>query len=63
MTLNFTNGCGRPTSSRHRARIVDTGNQMAQRCWQRYRFSHDDRYADLAEWWRVQTEKALERQG
>ena len=52
-------GCGKPTSSKHRARIVDAGNKMQARCWQRFRFSHDERHADMAEWWREQVEKAL----
>jgi len=59
--MNLIDGCGRPVSSRHRHRIVDTGNRMAQRCWERFKFSRDERHAQMAEWWREQIEKALDR--
>lgn len=59
--MNLEHGCGTPVSSRYRARIVDAGNKMAQRCWERYRFSHDEKHAQTAEWWREQTEKSLAR--
>lgn len=43
-----------------RLRLIQAGNQMAARCWQRYQATLDEKHAQVAEWWREQVERALD---
>ena len=44
-----------------RSRMITVANIMSARRWKLYQMTHDERHAELAEWWREQADKAIAR--
>ena len=40
--------------------LLALGNEMQRRAWRIYQYSHDEKHADRAEWWREQMCRALD---